>query len=115
MVPQVTAFEESRMVLDLQVLRNRKVIGMTTSGAARLRKLLQAVAPPIGKLLLIKLINVLLIVRPRQWLAWAFRIRQAAKVIYLFCESSVKAQLVRVTKSLGRVPPFNLRFLNTVN
>ncbi|KAJ0176718.1 hypothetical protein K1T71_007897 [Dendrolimus kikuchii] len=47
MVPQVTAFEESRMVLDLQVLRNRKVVGMTTSGAARMRKLLQAIAPPI--------------------------------------------------------------------
>ncbi|XP_064072681.1 NFX1-type zinc finger-containing protein 1-like [Vanessa tameamea] len=42
-----TAYEESRMLLDVQLLQNVKVIGMTTSGAARLRKLLIALAPPI--------------------------------------------------------------------
>ncbi|XP_050350709.1 NFX1-type zinc finger-containing protein 1-like [Nymphalis io] len=42
-----TAYEESRMLLDFQLLKNVKVIGMTTSGAARLRKLLQVLAPPI--------------------------------------------------------------------
>ncbi|XP_072949023.1 NFX1-type zinc finger-containing protein 1-like [Epargyreus clarus] len=42
-----TAYEETRMIMDLEVLRNVKVVGMTTSGAARLRKLLIALAPPI--------------------------------------------------------------------
>ncbi|XP_049873324.1 NFX1-type zinc finger-containing protein 1-like isoform X3 [Pectinophora gossypiella] len=41
------AYEEARMILDLKMLKNVKVIGMTTSGAARLRKLLQALTPPI--------------------------------------------------------------------
>lgn len=43
-----TAFEEARIITDLQVLKGIKVVGMTTSGAARLRKLLQALAPRIG-------------------------------------------------------------------
>ncbi|XP_028173495.1 NFX1-type zinc finger-containing protein 1-like isoform X1 [Ostrinia furnacalis] len=41
------AYEEARMNLDLVMLRGVKVVGMTTSGAARLRKLLTALAPPI--------------------------------------------------------------------
>lgn len=44
-----TAYEEARMLLDMQVLKDRKIIGMTTSGAARMRKMLQTLAPPIGK------------------------------------------------------------------
>ncbi|XP_069359382.1 NFX1-type zinc finger-containing protein 1-like [Maniola hyperantus] len=40
-------YEESRMIVDYELLKNYKVIGMTTSGAARLRKLIQALAPPI--------------------------------------------------------------------
>ncbi|XP_014358196.2 NFX1-type zinc finger-containing protein 1 [Papilio machaon] len=40
-------YEESRMAIDLEILKNTKVIGMTTTGAARLRKLLQALAHPI--------------------------------------------------------------------
>lgn len=47
------AYEESRMNLDLSMLRGVQVVGMTTSGAARLRKLLAALAPPIGTLILI--------------------------------------------------------------
>ncbi|KAI5644350.1 AAA domain-containing protein [Phthorimaea operculella] len=42
-----TAYEEARMMIDLKILKGIKVVGMTTSGAARLRKLLQALAPPI--------------------------------------------------------------------
>ncbi|KAJ2949110.1 hypothetical protein O0L34_g6049 [Tuta absoluta] len=41
------AYEESRMIVDLELLKNMRVVGMTTSGAARLRKLLQALGPPI--------------------------------------------------------------------
>ncbi|CAH2234537.1 jg1677 [Pararge aegeria aegeria] len=40
-------YEESRMIVDYELLKNHKVIGMTTSGAARLRKLIKALAPPI--------------------------------------------------------------------
>ncbi|XP_072949114.1 uncharacterized protein [Epargyreus clarus] len=40
-------YEEVRMMMDLAILRNVKVVGMTTTGAARLRKVLQALAPPI--------------------------------------------------------------------
>ncbi|XP_013164299.1 PREDICTED: NFX1-type zinc finger-containing protein 1-like [Papilio xuthus] len=40
-------YEETRMAIDLEILKNKKVIGMTTTGAARLRKLLQALAHPI--------------------------------------------------------------------
>lgn len=36
------------MVMDLNILKKAKVVGMTTSGAARLRKLLQTLAPNIG-------------------------------------------------------------------
>lgn len=36
------------MMLDMQVLKNRRIVGMTTSGAARMRKLLQTLNPPIG-------------------------------------------------------------------
>ncbi|CAH0398415.1 unnamed protein product [Chilo suppressalis] len=43
----LTAYEEARMNLDLNLIKGTKVIGMTTSGAARLRKLLQTLAPPI--------------------------------------------------------------------
>ncbi|XP_075977884.1 NFX1-type zinc finger-containing protein 1-like [Anticarsia gemmatalis] len=48
-LPAVTAYEEARMVMDMELLRNQeiKVLGMTTSGAARMRKLLQAVSPKI--------------------------------------------------------------------
>ncbi|CAH0715659.1 unnamed protein product, partial [Brenthis ino] len=42
-----SAYEEARMIMDIELLKNIKVVGMTTSGAARLRKLLQALAPPI--------------------------------------------------------------------
>ncbi|CAG4965233.1 unnamed protein product [Parnassius apollo] len=41
------AYEEARMVLDQELLKGVNVIGMTTSGAARLRKLLKSIAPPI--------------------------------------------------------------------
>lgn len=44
-----TAYEEARMITDLEILKRTRVIGMTTSAAARMRKLLQALAPPIGK------------------------------------------------------------------
>lgn len=44
-----SAYEEARMIMDIELLKNIKVVGMTTSGAARLRKLLQALAPPVGK------------------------------------------------------------------
>ncbi|XP_013143932.1 PREDICTED: NFX1-type zinc finger-containing protein 1-like [Papilio polytes] len=40
-------YEETRMAIDLEILKNTTVIGMTTTGAARLRKLLQALAHPI--------------------------------------------------------------------
>ncbi|CAH2096340.1 unnamed protein product [Euphydryas editha] len=42
-----TAYEETRMLLDQSLLKDVRVVGMTTSGAARLRKLLQSLAPPI--------------------------------------------------------------------
>lgn len=41
-------YEESRMAIDLEILKDTAVIGMTTTGAARLRKLLQSLAHPIG-------------------------------------------------------------------
>ncbi|XP_063624755.1 NFX1-type zinc finger-containing protein 1-like [Cydia splendana] len=41
------AYEEARMMVDLSVLKRTRVVGMTTSGAARLRKLLAEIAPPI--------------------------------------------------------------------
>lgn len=48
-----TAFEEARLITDFQVLKGVKVVGMTTSGAARLRKLLQMLAPSIGNFIYI--------------------------------------------------------------
>ncbi|XP_038210049.1 NFX1-type zinc finger-containing protein 1-like [Zerene cesonia] len=41
------AYEESRILLDLTLIRDYKIIGMTTSGAARMRKLIQEAAPQI--------------------------------------------------------------------
>ncbi|XP_061715965.1 NFX1-type zinc finger-containing protein 1-like isoform X2 [Cydia pomonella] len=41
------AYEEARMIADRSLLRGTRVIGMTTSAAARLRKLLVEVSPPI--------------------------------------------------------------------
>ncbi|XP_047991691.1 NFX1-type zinc finger-containing protein 1-like isoform X2 [Leguminivora glycinivorella] len=41
------AYEEAKMMVDLSVLKRTRVIGMTTSGAARLRKLLAEIAPRI--------------------------------------------------------------------
>ncbi|KAI8436677.1 hypothetical protein MSG28_010165 [Choristoneura fumiferana] len=41
------AYEEARMMVDLAVLKRTKVVGMTTSGAARLRKVLTAIKTPI--------------------------------------------------------------------
>ncbi|CAG4956216.1 unnamed protein product [Colias eurytheme] len=41
------AYEESRIILDIRLLKRYKVIGMTTSGAARMRKLIREVAPQI--------------------------------------------------------------------
>ncbi|XP_069362838.1 NFX1-type zinc finger-containing protein 1-like [Maniola hyperantus] len=40
-------YEESRMGLDYELLKNVKVIGMTTSGAARMRHLIEKLAPTI--------------------------------------------------------------------
>ncbi|XP_023934805.1 NFX1-type zinc finger-containing protein 1 [Bicyclus anynana] len=40
-------YEESRMIMDYELLKNTQVIGMTTSGAARLRKLIMALGAPI--------------------------------------------------------------------
>ncbi|KAJ8731482.1 hypothetical protein PYW07_004646 [Mythimna separata] len=47
--PLIAAYDEARMMMDLQLLKHQriKVVGMTTSGAARMRKLLQAIAPKI--------------------------------------------------------------------
>ncbi|XP_046965728.1 NFX1-type zinc finger-containing protein 1-like [Vanessa cardui] len=42
-----TAYEESRTLLDVELLQKVKVIGMTTSGAARLRKLITVLASPV--------------------------------------------------------------------
>lgn len=36
------------MIVDLAVLKGTRVIGMTTSGAARLRKMLAEIETPIG-------------------------------------------------------------------
>ncbi|KAG6452108.1 NFX1-type zinc finger-containing protein 1 [Manduca sexta] len=47
LAPKITTLEESRMLTDLEVLKNRRVVAMTTSGAARLRKLIKALDPPI--------------------------------------------------------------------
>lgn len=44
------------MLIDLNILRSVEVVGMTTSGAARLSKLMQALGPPIGALLILFLL-----------------------------------------------------------
>jgi hypothetical protein len=41
-------YEEVRHMIDLEVMRDSYVVGMTTTGAARLRTLLQALKPRIG-------------------------------------------------------------------
>jgi hypothetical protein len=41
-------YEEVRHMIDLEVMRDSFVVGMTTTGAARLRTLLQALKPRIG-------------------------------------------------------------------
>lgn len=45
------AYEETRLMMDAEIMKriDVKVVGMTTSGAAKMRKLLSAVAPKIGK------------------------------------------------------------------
>ncbi|XP_041979115.1 NFX1-type zinc finger-containing protein 1-like [Aricia agestis] len=40
-------YEEAKLVIDCEVLREVDVIGMTTTGAARLRKMIQDIGPPI--------------------------------------------------------------------
>ncbi|CAH0691773.1 unnamed protein product [Spodoptera exigua] len=47
--PALAAYEEARMMMDVQLLKTRriKVVGMTTSGGARMRKLLKTIAPKI--------------------------------------------------------------------
>lgn len=49
--PMLEAYEETRLMMDAQIMIKIgvKVVGMTTSGAARMRKLISAVAPKIGK------------------------------------------------------------------
>ncbi|KAI8436674.1 hypothetical protein MSG28_010162 [Choristoneura fumiferana] len=42
------AYDEARMIVDLAVLKKAEVVGMTTSGAARLRKLMAEIETPIG-------------------------------------------------------------------
>lgn len=46
-------FEEYKQMEDLHVVRKANVVGMTTTGAARLRLLLSALQPTIGELLLL--------------------------------------------------------------
>ncbi|XP_073956764.1 NFX1-type zinc finger-containing protein 1-like [Choristoneura fumiferana] len=41
------AYDEARMIVDLAVLKKAEVVGMTTSGAARLRKLMAEIETPI--------------------------------------------------------------------
>lgn len=41
-------YEEVRHMIDLEVMRDSYVVGMTTTGAARLRTLLQVLKPRIG-------------------------------------------------------------------
>ncbi|CAH0585816.1 unnamed protein product [Chrysodeixis includens] len=47
--PMLEAYEETRLMMDAEIMKRIgvKVVGMTTSGAARMRKLLAAVAPKI--------------------------------------------------------------------
>ena len=43
-------YEEVQQTIDLEIMRNSLVVGMTTTGAARLQSLLKALKPKIGKL-----------------------------------------------------------------
>ncbi|CAK1556370.1 unnamed protein product [Leptosia nina] len=42
-----TAYEEARMLHDLSLIQNKRVVGMTTTCAARIRKFIKELAPPI--------------------------------------------------------------------
>jgi hypothetical protein len=42
-------YEEVRHMIDLEIMKDSYVVGMTTTGAARLRSLLQALKPRIGR------------------------------------------------------------------
>ncbi|GBP30884.1 NFX1-type zinc finger-containing protein 1 [Eumeta japonica] len=44
---QFVAYEEARMMMDLEIVRKARVVGVTTTSAARIRKLLQALEAPI--------------------------------------------------------------------
>nr|CAD7431769.1 unnamed protein product [Timema monikensis] len=46
-------YEEARNMGDLRILREHHVVGMTTTGAARLQPLLQALRPTIGNLTIV--------------------------------------------------------------
>jgi hypothetical protein len=46
--PEAKQYEEVRQMIDLEVMRDSHVVGMTTTGAARLHTLLQALKPRIG-------------------------------------------------------------------
>ncbi|XP_022127667.2 NFX1-type zinc finger-containing protein 1 [Pieris rapae] len=40
-------YDEARMILDIDTIKDKKVVGMTTTGAARLQKMIKELAPPI--------------------------------------------------------------------
>ncbi|CAF4881675.1 unnamed protein product [Pieris macdunnoughi] len=40
-------YDEARMILDIDSITEKKVVGMTTTGAARLQKMIKELAPPI--------------------------------------------------------------------
>ncbi|XP_045518315.1 NFX1-type zinc finger-containing protein 1-like [Pieris brassicae] len=40
-------YDEARMILDIDTIKEKKVVGMTTTGAARLQKMIKELAPPI--------------------------------------------------------------------
>jgi hypothetical protein len=46
--PEAKQYEEANHMLDLEVMKESHVVGMTTTGAARLHTLLQALKPRIG-------------------------------------------------------------------
>lgn len=51
----VQQFEECKQKQDLQIMRKADVVGMTTSGAARLNTLLKSLQPAVGKYLMYQL------------------------------------------------------------
>lgn len=57
--PALAAYDEARMMVDVQLIKDKriKVVGMTTSGAGRMRKLLKAIAPKIGKTITYQVYN----------------------------------------------------------